>query len=67
MDAVVVSQGRVRLPPPTPSSGSTAYAQTAYAVYNSSTQTLCVLLFNLAFTADSAVSVTGQLGVTSRG
>jgi len=41
-----------------PTSSSTAPQLTAYSVHNSTTQTLFVLLFNLAFSADSAVSVT---------
>ena len=41
-----------------PTSSSTAYSLTAYAVYNASTQSMFVLLFNLAFSSDSDVSLT---------
>ena len=40
-----------------PTSSSTTNALNAYSVYNASSQTMFVLLFNLAFTADNAVSV----------
>ena len=40
-----------------PTTSSTWPTLTAYSVYNVSTQTLFVLLFNLAFSADTAVSV----------
>ena len=43
---------------PTSSSTATAFSLTAYSVYNSTSRTLFLLLFNLAFAADSAVSVT---------